>query len=380
MAINSTYQTIFAAIASFIFITLIFSFIYLICKTIKKRRHDPEARHRTRPIRSAPNLANSTSFISIAESQLFDPSLIRIDMSDLVSATRNFSPDLIVGDGSFGLVYKANLPSGVTVAVKKLDPDAFQGYREFKAEMETLGKIRHDNIVNFSGYCISGLDRILIYEFVEKGSLDQWLYDTSSYDNDTSALRVPLSWRNRINIILGVAKGLAYMHNLDVPIIHRDIKASNVLLDANYEAHIADFGLARRVDSDHSHVSTQVAGTMGYMPPEYINGATLATVMGDVYSFGILMFEIATSRRPNLPLKGDDGKEIRLVQWATNLVCKNREMEMVDARLSKQELKESHVVDFFKIATFCTTERPKLRPSMNEVVTLLNQIQDEVTS
>lgn len=374
---NPTIQAVLAAAASFFFITLIFSIIYLISRTTKKHRRDPESRHRTRAVRSVPNLATSTSFISVAESQLFDQSLNQIDMIDLVNATRNFSPDLIVGDGSFGLVYKANLPMGVTVAVKKLSADAFQGYREFRAEMETLGKIRHENIVKFFGYCATGSDRILIYEFIEKGSLDQWLYDMSATDNDTLSLRLPLSWSTRINIIKGVAKGLQFMHNLDTPIIHRDIKASNVLLDANFQAHIADFGLARRIEGAHSHVSTQVAGTMGYMPPEYFHGSTIATVNGDVYSFGILMFEIATCRRPNWPLKDDDGKEIRLVQWATSMVSHNREMEMVDVGISKQDLKEKEVLEFFKIATFCTTELPKLRPSMNDVVQLLNQIQDE---
>ncbi|KAL7615528.1 leucine-rich repeat receptor protein kinase EMS1 [Lactuca sativa] len=377
---DPTLQAVLAAMASFTIISLLICFFYFICRTTRNRRRDPESRPRTRATRTVPNLGTSTSFISVAESQLFDQSLNQIEMSDLVKATRNFSPDLIVGDGSFGLVYKANLPSGVTVAVKKLGADAFQGYREFRAEMETLGKIRHENIVKFFGYCATGTDRILIYEFIEKGSLDQWLYDTSSAQNDTSTVRLPLSWSTRINIIKGVAKGLAFMHNLDTPIIHRDIKASNVLLDVEFEAHIADFGLARRIEGSHSHVSTQVAGTMGYMPPEYFYGAALATVTGDVYSFGILMFEIATSRRPNWPMKGENGKEIRLVEWATKMVSQNREMEMVDVSISKQDLKESQVLEFFKIATFCTTEAPKLRPTMNEVVDLLSRIQDEATS
>lgn len=373
---DATLQAVLAAIASFFIITLIFSFIYFLCKTKKETRRDIESRRRTRAIRSGPSM-NTASSYSVSESQLFDPSLNQIEMVDLVNATRNFSPDLIVGDGSFGLVYKAKLTTGVTVAVKKLDPDAFQGYREFRAEMETLGKIRHDNIVKFYGYCAAGSERILIYEFSEKGSLDQWLYPTSSSDNDNDVLWVPLSWKKRLNIIIGVAKGLEFMHNLHTPIIHRDIKASNVLLDKDFEAHIADFGLARRIENAHSHVSTQVAGTMGYMPPEYFHGATLATVMGDVYSFGILMFEIATSRRPNWPLKNEDGKEIRLVEWAASMVSQNREMEMMDVGMSKEDLKENQVQEFFKIATFCTTEAPKLRPNMNEVVKLLKQIQDE---
>ncbi|KAI3825643.1 hypothetical protein L1987_07167 [Smallanthus sonchifolius] len=367
---DSPFLAVLAAIASFFIITIIFSFIYIVCRIAKNPRRVLANRRRTRPIRS-------NSLTSIPESQLFDPSLNKIEMVDLVKATRDFSPDLIVGDGSFGYVYKAHLGSGVTVAVKKLGADAFQGYREFKAEMETLGRIRHDNIVKFFGYCATGSDRILIYEFIEKGSLDHWLYDTSS-TGDASAERFPLSWRTRVNIIKGVAKGLAFMHNLDKPIIHRDIKASNVLLDADFEAHIADFGLARSIESSHSHVSTQVAGTMGYMPPEYFHGATTVTVMADVYSFGILMFEVATSRRPNLPIKDENGKEIRLVEWGTRMVLQNQEMKLLDVHISKDDLNTNEVSEFLKIAMLCTKEIPKLRPSMNDIVKLF-EIQDETT-
>ncbi|KAI7745212.1 hypothetical protein M8C21_016633 [Ambrosia artemisiifolia] len=382
MAMNSNLQAILSAVASFFLLSLIFTFIYFICRSATKRRRDPTNRRLPRSVPRPPDLPTSTSFISVADSQMFDPNLTEIDMVDLVNATRNFSPELIVGDGSFGLVYKANLPSGVTVAVKKLSADAFQGYREFKAEMDTLGKIQHDNIVKFFGYCATGSDRILIYEFIEKGSLDQWLYDTSSTNNDVSVsgIRLPLSWGTRIKIIKGVAKGLAYMHNLSQPIIHRDIKASNVLLDADFKAHIADFGLARTIKGKHLHVSTQVAGTMGYMPPEYIHGAPAATVMGDVYSFGTLMIEVVTCKRPNWPIKGEDGEEIRLVEWATRMVSQNREIKMLDAGISKEDLKEKEVLEFFRIATLCTNEVPKYRPNMNEVVELLNQIQDESTT
>ncbi|KAA8537937.1 hypothetical protein F0562_027483 [Nyssa sinensis] len=337
-------QAVLAATASFFVITVIFAVIYIICK-VRNRQYSQNC-VRTRNV---PNVAS--------ESASFDPSLNQIAMGELLLATRDFSPELIVGDGSFGLVYKARLFNGVTVAVKKLGSDAFQGFREFRAEMETLSKIRHPNIVKILGYYATGSDRVLVYEFIEKGSLDQWLHDTSpSTEHDASAARLPLPWETRIKIIKGVANGLLYLHNLETPIIHRDIKASNVLLDSEFEPHIADFGLARRVEGSHSHVSTQVAGTMGYMPPEYIHGATTATVMGDVYSFGILMLEIATGRRPSWPFKEDDGKEVRLVEWATNMVKQNRQMEMLDDRISRDGLKEDGVVEFLRIATWCINE------------------------
>ncbi|KAK4390931.1 Phytosulfokine receptor 2 [Sesamum angolense] len=377
---DQTLQAVLAATASFFVVSLILASILIICKGDAKRRRNNRSISPVRARNSAlpkPNTAPHAGLSSIytGESATFDPSLNHVSMQELVEVTGNFSPDLIIGDGSFGLVYKARLNSGSVVAVKKLSPDAFQGLREFRAEMETLGKIRHQNIVKILGYCATGSDRVLIYEFIEKGSLDQWLYDTSS-DEDYEALelRLPLSWHTRMKIIRGVAKGLAYMHNLDTPIIHRDIKASNILLDANFEAHIADFGLARRIEGSHSHVSTQVAGTMGYMPPEYLHGATMATVVGDVYSFGVLMLEIVAGRRPSFPFSGEDGKEVRLMEWINKMVEEKRYMEMVDASISKDDLDESMVVEIFKIGLKCADEMWKLRPSMEEVVEHLDRI------
>ncbi|KAI8003675.1 Leucine-rich repeat receptor protein kinase EMS1 [Camellia lanceoleosa] len=364
-------QAALAAIGSFFVVTIIFLVILGLCKGVKKQ--DPQSRART-----VPN--SDLSSIAISESASFDRSLHRISMCELVKATRDFSSDLIIGDGSFGLVYKARLTSGATVAtvaVKKLSSDAFQGFREFRAEMETLGKLRHPNIVRILGYCATGSDRLLILEFIEKGSLDQWLLDTSSSNNNVSTPILPLSWETRLKIVRGVANGLNYMHNLDKPIIHRDIKASNVLLDSEFEPHIADFGLARRIEGTSAHVSTQVAGTMGYMPPEYINGATMATTVGDVYSFGILMLEIATGIRPNLPFKVEEEggcKEVRLAEWARKMAEKNQQMKMLDANISRDGLNRDGVVEFFKIATSCSSEECKLRPSMKEVMESLNRI------
>lgn len=367
MGVDSSLQGLLAAIASFIVVTLIFAFILLICK--KNRKPDT----RTQNLTSTQSHAELTS-IATYDSASFDPSLNQISMAELLKATKNFSPDLIVGDGSFGFVYKAKLSDDVTVAIKKLDKDAFQGFREFRAEMETLGKLRHKNIVKILGYCVSDFDRVLIYEFIEKGNLDQWLHDTSTGSDDVdnsrhsmSICRLPLSWETRVKVMTGVANGLAYLHELDKPIIHRDIKASNVLLDSNFEAHIADFGLARRIDTSHSHVSTQVAGTMGYMPPEYMGGNTAATVMLDVYSFGVLMIEVATQRRPNWPVN-IDGREVGLVEWTRIMVEKNREIEMVDSNISREGLNEIKVKQYFRIACDCTNEKSRERPAMKEVV------------
>ncbi|KAL2894440.1 Leucine-rich repeat receptor protein kinase EMS1 [Bienertia sinuspersici] len=289
-------------------------------------------------------------------------------MSEVSEATNNFDSKLIIGDGSFGLVYRAKLSNGVTVAVKKLSPDAFQGLREFRAEMETLGKLRHPNIVKMLGYCASGLDRVLIYEFIEKGSLDQWLQSSSC-----NSWWVPLSWELRVNIIRGVANGLAFLHRLDNVIVHRDIKPSNVLLDNDFEAHIADFGLARRIQAAYSHVSTQAAGTMGYMPPEYLEGCMMATVKGDVYSFGVLMFEVASGKRPNWPIT-ENCREISMLDWAKKRIAESKHVEVLDETIPTKGFKQDQAHEFFKIANLCTNQKPSERPYMSHVVEMLERL------
>lgn len=355
-------QALIAACGSFLFVSLLFGAAILCHHVIRNR--SSRVLNLPRPPAAAP----------ADESATFDPSLDRISMPMLATATGNFAADRIVGDGSFGFVYRAEMPDGRTVAVKKLSPDAFHGFREFRAEVETLGRIRHQNLTRILGFCVSGRDRLLIYEFLEKGSLDQWLHETSPS-------RPPLPWAARLRVIRGVAAGLAFLHGDCKPmIIHRDIKASNVLLDGDFEARIADFGLARRVDSSRSHVSTQVAGTMGYMPPEYRDGLTAATVKADVYSFGILMFEVASGRRPNLPVLVE-GKEMALVRWARGLVERGSGLELLDPALMGGEWaaplaaeEEEQVKGFLKVAYRCTSDASRARPYMGEVLILLNQL------
>lgn len=376
---DQTLQAVIAATFSFIIVTAILAVIILVCQSNSKRSKRSSIQTNTRGIHNPP-APKPIGFDPVFESASFDPSLNRVSMQELLHATDNFSPDLIVGDGSFGLVYKARLYSGSVVAVKKLSPDAFQGLREFRAEMETLGRIRHPNIVKILGYCATGTDRVLIYEFVEKGNLDQWLYDTADEENyvEKSITRLPLSWKTRMKIVRGIARGLAHVHHgLDKPIIHRDIKASNILLDKNFEAHIADFGLARRIEGSHSHVSTQVAGTMGYLPPEYVQGATMATTMGDVYSFGVLVLEVVSGKRPSNPLMDDDegGREVRLVEWISKMARKGRFLEILDASLARDGGVEMNVaVEVVKIGLKCAEERWKERPTMSDVVVELDRV------
>ncbi|CAL4953038.1 unnamed protein product [Urochloa decumbens] len=222
----------------------------------------------------------------------FEHALLRVTADDILKATENFSKVHIIGDGGFGTVYRAALPEGRRVAIKRLHGGhQFQGDREFLAEMETIGKVKHPNLVPLLGYCVCGDERFLIYEYMENGSLEMWLR------NRADAIEA-LGWPDRLKICVGSARGLSFLHHGFVPhIIHRDMKSSNILLDENFEPRVSDFGLARIISACETHVSTDIAGTFGYIPPEY--GMTMkSSTKGDVYSFGVVMLELLTGRPP----------------------------------------------------------------------------------
>ncbi|WOL11176.1 hypothetical protein Cni_G19938 [Canna indica] len=369
-------QALIASVGCFLFVSLLFAVVLLICRDQAKSRSS--CSQIASNIEAAPALRSlghlrSSSLAAVRDesSASYDPSLDEVSMSELVAATRNFAADGIIGDGSFGFVYKAQLSSGTTVAVKRLSADAVHGVREFKAEMDTLGRIRHPNLTRMLGFCVAGRDRVLIYEYVERGSLDMWLHEP---DLQGRPRRLP--WPTRVRIIRGVAAGLAFLHEVCRPaVIHRDIKASNVLLDKGFEARIADFGLARLVEAPRTHVSTQAAGTMGYMAPEYREGAP-AAAKADVYSFGILMLEVATGRRPNLEVRreGGGGGGVGLANWARGMVEEGRGTEILDGEMEEEGVMESEVKSYWDVAFRCIEDRPGKRPAMGEVEASLNQL------
>ncbi|ERN08701.1 hypothetical protein AMTRI_Chr11g156060 [Amborella trichopoda] len=362
-------QALLAALAGFTAVTVIFGLAFLLCHRnpfSKKKTNKNDTQLRT--ITQDP----AESFQPVAAS--FDPSVPLISMPDLVTATDNFSPSRVIGDGGFGLVYRAHIPpNGIPVAVKRLSPHAFHGLREFHAEMETLSRVKHPNLVRLLAYCVSGPDRLLVYPLLPQGSLYRCLHDPD--DNGDMQPRDntqphPLSWGTRAKIIRGVANGLAYLHDGQPRIIHRDIKSGNILLDSDFNASITDFGLARRMNPQHTHVSTQVAGTMGYMPPEYYGGLSVATVMGDVYSFGVLTLEVVSGRRPDQAV-GDEGE--RLGEWVKRLMRQSKEKEVVAPGV--EGLVEEEVREFLRVGCMCIAETPKERPSMKEVVHMLQHPQ-----
>ncbi|KAB2068277.1 hypothetical protein ES319_A08G020000v1 [Gossypium barbadense] len=286
-------------------------------------------------------------------------------------ATNEFRPDHIIGEGGFGVVYKgvidekvkAGYPTTV-VAVKELNPDGFQGDREWLAEVNYLGQFSHPNLVKLIGYCCEGDHRLLVYEYMESGSLERHLFRRT----DCS-----LTWSKRMRIALGAAKGLAFLHGAGRPVIYRDFKSSNVLLDADFNAKLSDFGLAKDGPmGDQTHVSTRVMGTHGYAAPEYVMTGHL-TARSDVYGFGVVLLELLIGRR--VMDKGKLGPESNLVEWARPLLNhKKKLIKILDPKMERQfsprsALKVAH------LAYLCLSENPKGRPLMSQVVECLETIQ-----
>ncbi|CAN6727984.1 unnamed protein product [Malus baccata var. baccata] len=287
-----------------------------------------------------------------------------LSIDDLLQSTNNFDQANIIGCGGFGLVYKASLPDGKKVAIKRLSGDCGQMDREFHAEVETLSRAQHPNLVHLQGYCTYKSDRLLIYSYMENGSLDYWLHEKS--DGPTS-----LDWNVRLQIAQGAARGLAYLHQSCEPhILHRDIKSSNILLDGNFKAHLADFGLARLIDPYDTHVTTDLVGTLGYIPPEY-GQASVATYKGDVYSFGVVLLELLTGRRPMDMCKPKGSRD--LISWAFQMKREKRESEVFDPFICDKQHDEE-LLCVFEIACLCLSGCPKVRPSTQQLVSWLENI------
>uniref|UniRef100_A0A161ZND4 Protein kinase domain-containing protein n=1 Tax=Daucus carota subsp. sativus TaxID=79200 RepID=A0A161ZND4_DAUCS len=271
-----------------------------------------------------------------------------------------FTPRNKIGRGGYGTVYKGIL-DGIEVAVKTLSAQSNQGVREFLTEIDIITNVRHTNLVQLIGCCVQGTNRILVYEFLENKSLDTALLGSQVKDTK-------LDWERRSAICKGTARGLAYLHEEVVPpIVHRDIKASNILLDKDFIPKIGDFGLAKLFPDNISHISTRIAGTTGYLAPEYVLGGQL-TKKADVYSFGVLILEIVSGRssgKANLAT----GTQKLLIEWAWQLYEEDRLSEMVDPAL--EGCPEEELARYIKIAFFCTQATASRRPTMSQVVDML---------
>ncbi|CAN6853163.1 unnamed protein product [Brassica oleracea] len=282
----------------------------------------------------------------------------RLNFKDLYYATRGFSD--LLGSGGFGSVYKGVMKKK-EIAVKRVSNESRQGLKEFVSEIVTIGRMSHRNLVPLLGYCRRKNELLLVYEYMPNGSLDKYLYHSPE---------VTLDWKQRIKVILGVASALFYLHeDWEQVVIHRDIKASNILLDADYNGRLGDFGLARLCDHGIDHKTTHVAGTWGYLAPDHVRTGK-ATTATDVFAFGVLLLEVACGRRP-IEIDNESGERALLVDWVFGFWNEGNILDARDPNLgTKYDQREVEMV--LKLGLLCSHSNPQARPTMRQVLHYLS--------
>ncbi|CAI0474610.1 unnamed protein product [Linum tenue] len=334
----------------------------LICSCVSRGR-------RTEPPPEEPEKPRTTDTAPVAGPVPYPSSTRFLAYEELREATGNFAPASILGEGGFGKVFKGVLTDGTAVAIKRLTSGGQQGGKEFLVEVEMLSRLHHRNLVKLVGYYSSrdSSQNLLCYELVPNGSLEAWLHGANC----------PLDWDTRMKIALDAARGLAYLHEDSQPcVIHRDFKASNILLENNFHAKVADFGLAKQAPEGRvNYLSTRVMGTFGYVAPEYAMTGHLL-VKSDVYSYGVVLLELLTGRKP-VDMSQPSGQE-NLVTWVSCIfsgsIHRDRLEELVDPRLGGKYPKE----DFVRVCTIaaaCVAPEACQRPTMGEVVQSLKMVQ-----
>ncbi|WRX35206.1 Protein kinase domain - like 10 [Theobroma cacao] len=280
---------------------------------------------------------------------------------ELHTATNGFRDDNMLGEGGFGSVYLGKTSDGLQIAVKKLKAMTSKAEMEFAVEVEVLGRVRHKNLLGLRGYCVGTDQRLIVYDYMPNLSL-------LSHLHGQYAREVLLDWKRRMKIAIGSAEGILYLHHEVTPhIIHRDIKASNVLLDSDFEPLVADFGFAKLIPEGVSHMTTRVKGTLGYLAPEYAMWGKVSESC-DVYSFGILLLELLTGRKPIEKLPG--GVKRTITEWAEPFIAKGRFKDLVDPKL-RGNFDENQLKQAINVAALCVQNEPEKRPSMKEVVGML---------
>ncbi|KAJ4981983.1 hypothetical protein NE237_032820 [Protea cynaroides] len=320
---------------------IIFS-VFLYCTVIRKKKHDPP-------------MENGGNAIKSAES-------LRFDFNTVLLATNNFADDNKIGEGGFGVVFKGKLLTGQEIAVKRLSRNSGQGAEEFKNEVVLVAMLQHRNLARLLGFCLEGEEKILIYEFVHNKSLDCFLFDPEQ--------SVELDWQRRYKIIGGIARGLLYLHeDSRLRIIHRDLKASNVLLDGEMNPKISDFGMARIFGVDQTQANTnRIVGTYGYMSPEYAMHGQFS-VKSDVFSFGVLVLEIISGKKNSSFYQTDFAEDLISHVWRhwNAGTC----FELVDP-ITRENSSRSEVIRSIHIALLCVQEDVADRPTMASVVLMLS--------
>ncbi|XP_028801951.1 probable serine/threonine-protein kinase PBL28 [Neltuma alba] len=291
-------------------------------------------------------------------------------LREMEEATCSFSDDNLLGKGGFGKVYRGTLRSGEVVAIKKMELPAFkeaEGEREFRVEVDILSRLDHPNLVSLIGYCADGKHRFLVYEYMQNGNLQDHLNGIGERKMD---------WPSRLKVALGAARGLAYLHSssaVGIPIVHRDFKSTNVLLNANFEAKISDFGLAKFMpEGQETHVTARVLGTFGYFDPEYTSTGKL-TLQSDVYAFGVVLLELLTGRRAvDLNLGPNDQNLVLQVRHILNDRRKLR--KVIDPEMARNSYTMESIAMFANLASTCVRTDSSERPSTVDCVKQLQQI------
>ncbi|XVF87654.1 hypothetical protein PTKIN_Ptkin18bG0137600 [Pterospermum kingtungense] len=288
---------------------------------------------------------------------------LQFDFNTIRAATNNFSDENKLGQGGFGAVYKGTLVNGELVAVKRLSKDSGQGDVEFKNEVQLVAKLQHRNLVRLQGFCIAGNEKLLVYEFVPNASLDKFLFDP--------AKRVFLDWERRYKIIGGIARGILYLHeDSRLRIIHRDLKASNILLDEEMNPKIADFGMARLCVVDQTQGATsRIVGTYGYMAPEYAMHGQFSAKL-DVYSFGVLLLEIVSGQKNSAFHNGSNVEHLLSFAWKSWKDGPASALDLVDPCL--RDSPRTELMRCIHIGLLCVQENVAKRPNMASVVLMLN--------
>ncbi|OVA13494.1 Protein kinase domain [Macleaya cordata] len=290
---------------------------------------------------------------------------VQLTYENVVRATGGFNVQNCIGSGGFGATYKAEISPGVVVAVKRLSLGRFQGVQQFSAEIRTLGRVQHPNLVTLIGYHLSETEMFLIYNYLPGGNLERFIQDRSKRN---------IEWSMLHKIALDIARALAYLHDECVPrVLHRDIKPSNILLDNNCNAYLSDFGLARLLGTSETHATTDVAGTFGYVAPEYAMTCRVSD-KADVYSYGVVLLELISDKKALDPSFSSYGNGFNIVAWACMLLRQGKAREFFIAGLWDSGPHDD-LIEVLHLAVLCTVESLSTRPSMKQVAQRLKRIQ-----